>query len=311
MFESAELTHRINKAAFRRELPALREALLSAQVELVRGAKFPVVILVAGMDGAGRGEIVNLLNEWMDPRYLETHGMGDPGTEENERPAIWRFWRALPPKGRIGLFLGSWYTWPLLDRAFGRSKRAALAERMQQNVRFERMLVDEGALVLKFWIHLSESQQRERLKRLQKDPKTRWRVTARDWSHHQRYDKLCAAAEAALTVTSTAQAPWLIVSGEDRCYRNLTVGKLILEALRGRLAAQTDAKPAAPVPVLSMPGIDNLRLLRSLDLTQRLGKKDYRAALEKAQGRLNLLTRHPRFRDTPVVAVFEGNDAAG
>ena len=313
MFESAELNHRIDKKTFAAALPPLREALLEAQVDLVRSAKFQVVILVAGMDGAGRGEIVNLLNEWMDPRHIQTHGMGDPAAEKNERPAIWRFWRVLPPKGKIGLFLGSWYTLPLLERAYGKIRSAQLAERMQENARFEKMLVDEGTLVLKFWMHLSKEQQRSRLESLQKDRRTRWRVTERDWTHYKLYDKLHTAAETALTLTSTAEAPWLIVSGDDRYYRNITVGQFVLEALRKRLAAQqaTPALRARALPPLSLPTIDNIHILKSLDLEQRFNKKNYGTALEKYQGKLSLLTRHPRFRDTPVVVVFEGNDAAG
>jgi polyphosphate:AMP phosphotransferase len=311
MFESAELGHRIDEAAFRRQVPALREALLQAQVDLVRRAKFQLVILVAGMDGAGRGEIVNLLNEWMDPRHIQTHGMGEPSAEDSERPAMWRFWNALPPKGKIGLFLGSWYTWPLLDRVWGRIRRADLAERMQGNARFENMLADEGVLLLKFWMHLSRSQQEAHLESLSKDRRTRWRITKRDWSHHRRYDRFRNAAEMALTLTSTAEAPWMIVSGVDRHYRNLTVGKFILQALRKRLAIKDAARPGAPPLPASLPAIDDLHVLKSLDLTRKVNKRTFKRTLEDYQGSLNLLTRHPKFKDLSVMVVFEGNDAAG
>ena len=311
MFESAELSHDIDAAAYRKQVPVLREALLQTQVELVHRAKFQVVILIAGMDGAGRGDIVNVLNEWMDPRHLETHGMGDPSAEDSERPAMWRFWSALPPKGKTGVFLGSWYTWPLLDRVGGRIKRTDLAERMQENARFEKMLVDEGALVLKFWMHLSKSQQKARLDSLSKDRRTRWRVTDRDWEHHRRYDKFRKAAETALTLTSTAEAPWMIVSGVDRHYRNLTIGKFILEALRKRLAAKDVTRLGAPALPANLPAIDNIHILRSLDLTRKVNKRTFERTLEDYQGRLNLLTRHPKFKNMSVVVIFEGNDAAG
>jgi len=311
MFESAELGHHIDEAAFRKQVPALREALLSTQLELVQRANCQVVILVAGMDGAGRGELVNVLNEWMDPRHVETHAMGHPSAEDSERPAMWRFWSALPPKGKIGLFLGSWYTWPLLDRVWGRIKRADLAESMQENARFEKMLVDEGALVLKFWMHLSRSQQKARLNSLSRDRRTRWRVTERDWSHHRRYDKFKKAAEIALTLTSTAQAPWMIVSGVDRYYRNLTVGRFILGALRKCLAAKHATRPGAPALPANLPTIDNIHILKSLDLTRKESKGTFKRTLEDYQGRLSLLTRHPKFKQLSVVAIFEGNDAAG
>src|ERR1017187_4396775 len=109
MFESAELGHKIDKDTYKRDVPPLREALLDAQFELAQTKKFPVVILIAGVDGAGKGETANLLNEWMDPRHIHTHAFGAPSDEENERPTMWRYWRALPPKGKIGIFFGSWY----------------------------------------------------------------------------------------------------------------------------------------------------------------------------------------------------------
>jgi len=107
MFESAELGHTLDKKTFDKELPALRTALLEAQYELVEKRGFQVIVIVTGVDGGGRRETVHLLNEWLDPRHIETHGMGAPSDEERDRPEMWRFWRALPPKGKIGVFQGS------------------------------------------------------------------------------------------------------------------------------------------------------------------------------------------------------------
>ncbi len=310
MFESAELGHKIDKATYDKEVPPLREALLEAQMDLSRAANFPVVILIGGVDGAGRGETLNLINEWMDPRFVQSHGMGTPSDEELERPIMWRFWRALPPKGKVGIFLGSWYTWDILNRVFNRIKNADLDQSMERTVRFEKMLSAEGALILKFWLHLSKEKQEKRLKTLEKNPKTRWRVTERDWMHFKMYDRFRKVSERVIRQTSTAEAPWIIVEGEDERYRSLTVGKVILQAIRKRL--DEAAAPAAVVhaPPL-LPSIDNLHILKTLDLGQKLTKKKYDEDLEKYQGKLNLLTRDPKFKDFNVVVVFEGNDAAG
>ncbi|MHB1292294.1 MAG: polyphosphate:AMP phosphotransferase [Sulfuricella sp.] len=310
MFESAELGHKIDKATYDKEVPALREALLEMQLDLTNAASFQVIILVGGVDGAGRGETVNLLNEWMDPRYVQTHGMGEPSDEELERPMMWRFWRALPPKGRIGVFLGSWYTWPILNRVMGNTKVADLDQSLERAKRLEKMLTDEGALIIKFWLHLSKEKQEKRLKLLEKNPKTRWRVTERDWEHYKMYNKFRTVHESVIRHTSTAEAPWIIVEGADDRYRSLTVGKVILEVVRKRIddAVKKPAETYAP-PLL--PSIDNLHLLKTLDLTQKLEKKKFQAELENYQGKLNLLTRNPKFKDITVVVVFEGNDAAG
>jgi polyphosphate:AMP phosphotransferase len=311
MFESAELGHKIDKATYDAEVPKLREALLDAQFDLAEKAKFPVIILVGGVDGAGRGETVNLLNEWMDPRYVQTHGMGEPSDEEMERPMMWRFWRALPPKGKVGVFLGSWYTWPILNRVMGLTKTAELDQSLERAKRLEKMLTDEGALIIKFWLHLSKEKQEMRLRVLEKNPKTRWRVTKRDWEHYKLYDKFRSVHESVIRHTSTAEAPWTIIEGADARYRSLTVGKVILETIRKRLAETEKKKDAVVRAAPILPSIDKLHLLKTLDLTQKIEKKKFAAELEKYQGKLALLTRDPRFKQITVVAVFEGNDAAG
>lgn len=313
MFESAELGHKIDKATYDAEAPKLREALLDAQFDLAQQAKFPVIILIGGVDGAGRGETVNLLNEWMDPRHIQTHGMGEPSDEELDRPMMWRFWRALPPKGKIGVFLGSWYTWPILNRVYSLTKVADLDQSLERARRLEKMLTDEGALIIKFWLHLSREKQEARLKLLEKNPKTSWRVTGRDWEHYKLYKKFLTVNESVIRHTSTAEAPWLVVEGGDPRYRSLTVGRSILDAIRNRLNEENKQKAAKTKTSVQplLPPIDNLHILKSLNLSQKLEKGKFQKELEKYQGKLALLTRDPAFRKITVMAVFEGNDAAG
>ncbi|TAL21327.1 MAG: polyphosphate:AMP phosphotransferase, partial [Nitrospirae bacterium] len=210
------------------------------------------------------------------------------------------------------VFLGSWYTWPILNRVFGRTKVADLDQSLERAKRMEKMLTDEGALIIKFWLHLSRDKQEKRLKILEKDPKTRWRVTDRDWEHFKLYDKFLTVHESVIRHTSTAEAPWIIVEGYEARYRSLTVGKVILEAIRRRLDEEgKKKKPAeASAPPL-LPSIDDLHILKALDLEQKLDKKEYQSELGKYQGKLALLTRSPEFKKITVIVVFEGNDAAG
>ncbi|HXC93261.1 MAG TPA: polyphosphate:AMP phosphotransferase, partial [Geobacteraceae bacterium] len=230
--------------------------------------------------------------------------------EELERPWMWRFWRALPPKGKIGIFFGSWYSAPIIDHVTGNTKNAELDQSMERIIRFEKMLTDEGALILKFWFHLSKDEQRKRLKSLEKDPHTRWRVTDVDWEHFKLYDRFRKVSEHALRQTSTAEAPWTIVEGTEPRYRSLTVGKAVLQGLRSRLDAPGKNGQFAAVPPL-IPAIDNLLLIRSLNLGKNISKNIYEEELTEYQRKLALLTRHDNFRKISVIAVFEGNDAAG
>ncbi|MFA5370455.1 MAG: polyphosphate:AMP phosphotransferase [Sideroxydans sp.] len=308
MFESAELGHKINKATYDKEVPQLREDLLNAQFDLAEKGKFQVIILVGGVDGAGKGETVNLLNEWMDPRHIQVHAMGEMSDEEREHPAMWRYWRASPPKGKIGVFFGSWYTAPIVRRVLKQCSNAELNQHIERIKHFERMLTNEGALVLKFWFHLSKEVQSKRLKTLEKNPKTRWRVTAQDWQRFKLYDRFRRVSEHTLRETSTAESSWFVVEGSDARYRNLTVGKTLLQALRDRL--DHTVKTVARVAPLQPP-IDQLDVLDRLDMTQKIAKKKFDRELEKYQGKLALLTRDPKFRKISVIAAFEGSDAGG
>ena len=310
MFESAELGHTIDKERYDKEEPELRKALLTAQYELVESKEFPVVIIIGGVDGAGKGDLINLLNEWMDPRHLSTNALRPVGEDPSGRPPMWRFWGALPPKGRVALFVGSWYSRPLIQRVYGEIKRGTFEQQIDEILKFERMLTEEGILVLKFWLHLSKDGQRKRFKELEKKKKTAWRVTPTDWKHLGMYKKFQEVSEQLLRSTSTAEAPWLVVEGGDERYRSLTIGNAILGAMRHRL--EQKEKPVREVnPPAQVQPIDGVSLLDRLDLAKAVSKEEYDDELAGLQRRLNLLTRHKRFDKISVVAAMEGSDAAG
>ncbi|MGD8594343.1 MAG: polyphosphate:AMP phosphotransferase [Gammaproteobacteria bacterium] len=313
MFEVAELGHKVNKQEYQAQVPELRVQLLNAQLELSKH-DFPVIVLISGVDGAGKGKTVNLLNEWLDPRYLRSFAFGQPTDEESQRPEFWRFWRDLPPKGRIGLYVGSWYSRPLSQRVYGEITEADLDESLLRINNFENALADDGALIIKVWLHLSKDAQKKRLKTLESNPETRWRVTERDHKHLKLYDDFRSIAEHVLRITSTGDAPWLIVEGTDPRYRGLTVGKHILERLNEKLSKRKNSvvkqkkgfRHITP-PVTGEP----VTLLNTLDLSLSLDKEQYKTQLEKYQGKLNLLSREALKQRVSSIIVLEGWDAAG
>jgi polyphosphate:AMP phosphotransferase len=319
MFEAAELGRTVPKDAFKARIPSLRTELLEVQRQLTE-ARFPVIVVFAGVDGAGKGETVNLLNEWMDPRWIVTRAYGEPSDEEAERPEYWRYWRDLPRKGRLGLFLSSWYSRPILDRVYRKNGAAEFDRQLDRIAGFERTLTDDGAIILKFWMHLGKDAQKKHLRKLEKDPLTRWRVTKLQWQHWQMYGKFVAAAERALQRTSTVAAPWMIVEGVDEAYRSLTVATTILDSVRKALAQGRGERPvkAAPAatPRKAAKGIAKAAdadptILNSLDMSQAVPKKAFAVELAKAQGQLNRLQRKAHARGVSTLMVFEGADAAG
>jgi len=320
MFRTAELERKTSKSEYKERVPALREALLQAQASL-RHADFPVVVLFGGVDGAGKGDAVNALNEWMDPRWMQTTAFDEPSQDEEERPEYWRFWRALPPKGHVGLLLSAWYSQPLLRR-IGGGESAEFDSSLDRIAAFEKELADDGALILKFWLHLGKKGQEKRFKRLESDPLQAWRVTKRDWDHWRCYDQFIGAGERIVMRTSTSQAPWHIVEGVCRRYASLRVGGLLLDAIQHRLAqAGQDARTPeeAPVPAAQSEASrlvepesgPLLTVLSKLDNGLKLGKPEYRKLLATHQGRINRLQKRARDKKISTLLVFEGWDAAG
>ena len=307
MFETAELNRKTSKEEYDSAEPGLRTALLASQ-ERLKTADFSVIVVIGGVDGAGKGETVNLLHEWMDARHLDTHAFGSPSDEERERPPFWRFWRMLPAKGRIGIFFGSWYTDPIIQRVYGETTKAELLPALQRIQGFEKMLVDDGTLIIKWWFHLSKKAQQKRLKALASDPDTRWRVTKQDWKHFKLYDKFRRVSERTLRETSTGEAPWLVIEGTDKRYRSLTAARDLLDRITQRLAGPA-AAPAARKPTRVKQ--DPHTILDTLDLSQQLTDKKYERELEQLQGRLNGLWRQAKADGLSAVLVFEGWDAAG
>ncbi len=319
MFETAELGRTISKKEFKERVPALRESLLTTQQELRTSAKFPVIIVFAGVDGAGKSETVNLMNEWMDPRWITTRAYGLPSDEVRERPEFWRYWRDLPPKGRIGFFLSAWYSNPLLQKVHGKLKAGDFEDKLEQVRAFEKTLTDDGALILKFWMHLGKKAQKKRLEFFEKEPLQRWRVTKKDWENWKNYDKFAATGEKIISRTSTGDCPWFIIEGWDDHYRSLQVAEILLNSMRRRLeAGETKADDPPPASkkdptaaTRSGAGSGQATVLSNLDKSKEMESKQYKLQLAKYQGQLNSLQRKARNRKLSTILLFEGWDASG
>jgi len=309
MFESARIAHDIDKASFEEQLPKLRTKLLEAQFDLIETRRFPVILVVAGMEGSGVIDALTNASAVLDTRHATTYALAAPTEEESERPRMWRYWRTLPPRGDIGVYAGSWYSAPLHDRVLGNTGKAAFEQSLQAINRFEDMLAAEGALILKFWLTISRKEQEKRLKELAGDARTRWRIEASPWGGTKRYKQVERAAEQMMRVTHADNAPWISVQAGNPYYRGLTIGTTILDAINTRLS-QPDADEPVVAPV-KVPAVDGRTLLTELDLSLQLEKPDYRKQLEKYQDRLNELVWKKKFRKHSLVLVFEGNDAAG
>ncbi len=309
MFETAELGHVLDKATYDQGVPALREELLKAQYEALRAATFPIILVVAGVPGAGKGDTVRAVTEWLDTRHVQVHAMGDATDEEAQRPPMWRFWRRLPPKGKIGIFFDSWYQAPITGRALGKLSETRFSEEIGELRRFEKMLADEGALLLKLWFHLPKKEQQRRVRELWKDEKTRFRVSREDERAVEHAEEFREVGARTLLETDAPEAPWLVLDGFDARYRNFNTGRALLESLQKRLAVS--GAPNTSERLVSVAHVEQVPLVRTLDLTRKLELRAYEEQLTKYQRKLALLTLKRGFRKISPVLVFEGVDAAG
>jgi len=309
MLESAEVGHVITKVQYARAEPKLREALLNAQFDLREKGRGPVLMLLSGLAGGGRSEIANRLTEWMDPRFIRVVAFGERTPEELAHPPAWRYWKALPPRGRFGIFMNAWYGEAITGHVRGAISADRLDGYLQRIREHEQMLVDEGYTLVKVWLHMRKEDLKRKLKRLDDDPETSWRVTREHWDAYRVYTRRRELWERVLRETSTGAAPWTIVEGADDRYRDLTAGKLLLSALNATVERGAPAvhKAAPATPEV----LDNTKLLRDLDLSQRISEKLYDSELERHQRALAKLTRGKWFRKRALVLVFEGVDAAG
>ncbi|MFO1418248.1 MAG: polyphosphate:AMP phosphotransferase [Methylotetracoccus sp.] len=307
MFELANLKNSVPKREYAAAIPAIRTELLELQQRLEQAA-VPVVCVIAGVDGAGKGDLIGVLNEWLDPRYMRTHAYGEPSDEERERPSLWRYWMNLPERGHIALNVFAWYAPPISDslyRALGNSRLDAELARIN---RLEKALVDDGALIVKFWLHLSRKQQRKRFRKLEANPETAWRISDVDRRHLKLYDPFVAVAERVLRETSTPHAPWFILNADDGNYRRLTVARQFIESVSARLGVPPHGAAGPFAPVRNAAGSG---LLGALDLGVRLERRTYQERKAQYQGKLSLATRRLRAKGRSCVLLFEGWDASG
>ncbi|MCS4504035.1 polyphosphate:AMP phosphotransferase [Arhodomonas aquaeolei] len=311
MLETAELGRRVDRRTYHAELDPLRRELLELQWRL-RHADFPLVLIFEGVDNAAKGELVNTLSDWLDTRAVDFVAFGPKTDEERGRPRFWRYWRALPGRGRTAVFHSSWYTGTLIERTLNELPDADFDHHMRRIGRFETLLTREGALVLKFWLHMSAARQKAYFRELARRRDGRWLTSPLDRRLNRHHDRLCQAAERAIRLTDHARSPWAVIEAEDRRYRNLAVGRHIRDALAARLDTPPPAAPAPAAPETATAAADEDTVLDHLDPGHHhLDKATYKQRKRELTQQLAALTWRAHHEGISVVLVFEGWDAAG
>jgi len=234
MLETVDLTLSLSKEAYKKKAPPLREKLRLLQYQC-KDTEIPTVIVFEGWDASGKGGIISRLLERIDPRGFKVHPARPPTTEEEAKPFLWRYWVRLPQDGEMALFDRSWYGRVLIERVAKMVPKKVWRRAFEEISQFERQLVDDGAVIVKFWLHISKKEQRRRLKKLEKDKFESWRVTKWDWKHHKDYDKYVKAVEEMIAKTDAPRRSWTIVESTDRRFAEIKVFETLVKAMEEAL----------------------------------------------------------------------------
>ncbi len=248
MLEYVNLDLRLAREEYKQRVRPLQQRLYELEHE-VFNARVPVMIVFEGWSATGKGRIINLLAERMDPRGFRVVPITPPRTVETHYPWMWRFWLKIPAYGQIVAYDTSWYQRVLSDRINKVIGKKELQAAYQDIAEFEEQLAADGTVIIKFWLHISEEEQHKRLKKLLKDELTAWQVTESDLLQHKNYAKFAQAVEDMLVRTDSPHAPWIIVEANDRYYARIKVLESIILALEARLGLPPSVGPKAKAPL--------------------------------------------------------------
>jgi len=237
MLEKIDLSKGMKRKEWKAAQPEFQRRLYDLQKAAFDNG-MPVIILFEGWDGSGKGTSINMLTQRLDARGFKVWPVRAARTYEKNHPWLWRFWLKLPNRGQIAIFDRSWYGRVLVERVEGLAPEEEWQKAYRDITEFERMLADDGHVIIKFWFHISRKEQRKRFKTLEKDPLQSWHIQPEDWEHHRKYERYLKAVEEMLERTETEWAPWTIVEATNQYYTWWTVFSTIVNSLDAGLRAR-------------------------------------------------------------------------
>jgi polyphosphate:AMP phosphotransferase len=296
----------IEKADYKVREESLRIRLLALQKDLAASDR-AILILMNGVEGSGKGETTRKLLEWLDARGVETNAFWTAQGEESEHPPLWRFWQKIPARGRVGIFFGSWYTQPIIDRAFKNISKEEFERQLGEIRNLEEMLIAEGVILIKFWMYLSLDAQKDIAKARKAKAATRWRISslARKFARkRKRFQKVDLEV---LSQTHTTITPWTIIDAASERSRELAAGETLVEKLRQAL------HPTGEIQLQTRPRfkVARAQLHRRSRPDKKINDEEYKEELARLTARVATLSDRMSTSKKSLALVFEGPDAAG
>jgi polyphosphate kinase 2 (PPK2 family) len=246
---SASLSHK-------EELAALEEAWERlSQLRLTLGGLIgtggigpPVCVVFEGWDASGKGGCIKRLVAQLDPRHVRVVQFAAPTPDEKRHHFLWRFWPVLPGWGGMAIFDRSWYGRVMVERVEELATREQWLRAYDEINAFEHTLADEGMILIKFWLHISEEEQMRRFERRRKDPLKIWKLTEEDWRNRDKRSSYEEAIEDMLARTDQPHAPWHLVAADSKRYARVEVVRTVIERIEEGMGRWGFDPPDSPSP---------------------------------------------------------------
>jgi AMP-polyphosphate phosphotransferase len=233
--EELDLTKEIKgKTEYYEGLEALQLSLLSYQRNLLE-SKRTLILVFEGPDAAGKGGAIKRMTEVLDPRSVRVYAVVKPTTEEYRHHYLWRFWNRLPAYGEIAVFDRSWYGRVLVERIEKFCTIDEWQRAFSEINDFEKLLTDDGAIILKFYLSIGKEEQLRRFKKREAEPLKRWKMNDEDWRNRKKWDDYVECANDMVLKTNKKNAPWILVEAEHKWYARIKVMRSVVKALEENL----------------------------------------------------------------------------
>lgn len=280
---------------------------LAAKQIAIKDKKLPVMVVLEGWGAAGKGSVLGRIIKNMDPRFFKVSVMSEISEEEKRKPFLYRHFVRIPEAGQFMFFDGSWMDEVTGDYLKGKLKKKQYEQRITSIKRFERQLTDNGYLLMKFFFHIGEKEQKKRIDELLEDKNTKWRVSSDDLWQNKNYDKCLKVYDEFLEETNSPSAPWYLIDSKNKKWAELQMLELLLKGIDTALGNEPHA-----VPILqnTFP-LNEQAKLADIVLDKALSDKEYKKELKACQKRLRDLHNEIYRKKIPVIITYEGWDAAG
>ena len=315
MLEKADLAKTMSKEEYKKIIGPLKDSLSTLQHE-VKNSGLPVMLVFEGWETSGKGSVLRNVILTLDPRNFSAKSTLPPTAEELREPFLWRHWCSIPQKGLFAIYDRSWYPEASSDRATKHISTKEAHHRMESINMFERQMADDGTLIIKFFLHLGQEEQKRRLTALAQKKSTAWRVGKEDFRYNKNYAQFYRAYDDMLERTHTDNAPWHVVPAHDKHATMAEVYQVIVSSITAALKKKATAKKPQKTKIFPPLTGGSFTLvqttpLKEVFLGQDMQRDEYENRLRAGRKKLEKLHNAIYLYKIPVVIMYEGWDAAG